>query len=192
MIGDIHHEKRTSLRSNAPAPRTITRKTRASPPCAYLSSSVGSRFSANWCSVKPPTTRTHCGAGVRVTCALSIAIASASVRTPSQLCHLGLLIRCEAAPGQPGDGGPAASSRRKTAAGHLVIRRGHDAYRERRLAGFRHADMDAWDAHDIAGAGSSGRGMNSASSASGSLMRPAFQSAAAWASRSFDEDTKFQ
>ena len=42
------------------------------------------------------------------------------------------------------------------------------------------------------GAGSSGSGMNSASSASGSFMRPAFQSAAAWASRSFDEDTKFK
>ena len=31
---------------------------------ALSSSSVGRRFSANWCSVKPPTTRTHCGAGV--------------------------------------------------------------------------------------------------------------------------------
>ena len=32
---------------------------------ALISSSVGRRFSANWNSVKPPTTRTHCGAGVR-------------------------------------------------------------------------------------------------------------------------------
>jgi hypothetical protein len=32
MTGDIHAENRTSPRSNAPAPRTITRKTRASPP----------------------------------------------------------------------------------------------------------------------------------------------------------------
>jgi hypothetical protein len=32
MTGDIHPENRTSLRSNTPAPRTITRKTRASPP----------------------------------------------------------------------------------------------------------------------------------------------------------------
>ncbi len=27
---------------------------------ALISSSVGSRFSANWCSVKPPTIRTQC------------------------------------------------------------------------------------------------------------------------------------
>ncbi len=32
---------------------------------AFSSSMVGRRFSTNWCSVKPPTTRTHCGAGVR-------------------------------------------------------------------------------------------------------------------------------
>lgn len=51
---------------------------------ALSSARVGRRFSANWCSVKPPTTRTHCGAGVRSTCALSMAIASASVATPSQ------------------------------------------------------------------------------------------------------------
>jgi len=50
-------------------------------------------------------------------------------------------------------------------------------------------------AQDMAGAGaggSSGSGMNSASSASGSFIRPAFQSAAASASRACDEDTKFQ
>jgi hypothetical protein len=29
-----------------------------------LSSSIVGSFSANWCSVKPPTTRTHCGVGV--------------------------------------------------------------------------------------------------------------------------------
>ena len=32
---------------------------------ALISSSVGSRRSANWNSDQPPTTRTHCGAGVR-------------------------------------------------------------------------------------------------------------------------------
>ncbi|MCY1217644.1 hypothetical protein D9M72_295640 [compost metagenome] len=51
---------------------------------AFSSSMVGSRFSANWCSVKPPTTRTHCGAGVRATWSFSMRIASASERTPSQ------------------------------------------------------------------------------------------------------------
>ena len=51
---------------------------------ALISSRVGRRFSANWCSVKPPTTRTHCGAGVIATCRLSIPIASARLRTPSQ------------------------------------------------------------------------------------------------------------
>jgi hypothetical protein len=45
---------------------------------------VGSRFSANWCSVKPPTTRTHCGGGVTATWRLSMDIASESDRTPSQ------------------------------------------------------------------------------------------------------------
>ena len=59
-------------------------KTGVSGAAALISSSVGSRFSANWCSVKPPTTRTHCGAGVRAAWALSIAMASASERTPSQ------------------------------------------------------------------------------------------------------------
>jgi hypothetical protein len=34
--------------------------------------------------VKPPTTRTHCGAGVLATWALSMSMASASERTPSQ------------------------------------------------------------------------------------------------------------
>ena len=46
--------------------------------------SVGMRFSANCSSVNPPTTRTHCGAGVRFTCSFSILIASASEGTPSQ------------------------------------------------------------------------------------------------------------
>ena len=59
-------------------------KTGVSGAAALISSSVGRRFSANWCSVKPPTTRTHCGAGVRATCALSMRIASANERTPSQ------------------------------------------------------------------------------------------------------------
>jgi len=40
-------------------------KTGVSGATAFNSSIVGRRFSANWCSVKPPTTRTHCGAGVR-------------------------------------------------------------------------------------------------------------------------------
>ncbi len=51
---------------------------------AFSSSMVGRRFSTNWCSVKPPTTRTHCGAGVTATCCLSISMASASEGTPSQ------------------------------------------------------------------------------------------------------------
>ena len=52
---------------------------------ASLSSArVGSRFSANWCSVKPPTTRTHCGAGVRCACSFSMRRPSASEGTPSQ------------------------------------------------------------------------------------------------------------
>src|SRR5690554_1576153 len=48
---------------------------------------------------------------------------------------------------------------------------------------------------DIAGAGGagvSGSGMNSSLSASGNFIRPAFQSSAAWARRSFDDETKFQ
>src|SRR4030095_7712807 len=48
------------------------------------SSSVGRRRSANCCSVKPPTTRTHCGGGVTATWRFSMAIASARLRTPSQ------------------------------------------------------------------------------------------------------------
>ena len=59
-------------------------KTGVSGAAAFNSSSVGRRFSANCDSLKPPTTRTHWGAGVTATCALSIAIASASERTPSQ------------------------------------------------------------------------------------------------------------
>jgi hypothetical protein len=51
---------------------------------AFSSSRVGRRFSANWCSVKPPTTRTHCGGGVRATCSRSMRMPSASERTPSQ------------------------------------------------------------------------------------------------------------
>ena len=52
---------------------------------ALISSSVGRRFSANWCSVKPPTTRTHCGAGVTVDLLPAASrIASASEGTPSQ------------------------------------------------------------------------------------------------------------
>jgi hypothetical protein len=57
---------------------------RVSGAAALISSSVGRRFSANWCSENPPTTRTHCGAGVRSTWSLSIRMASASERTPSQ------------------------------------------------------------------------------------------------------------
>ena len=51
---------------------------------ALSSAMVGSRFSTNWCSVKPPTTRTHCGAGVIATWRLSMPIASARLLTPSQ------------------------------------------------------------------------------------------------------------
>ena len=51
---------------------------------ALISSRVGSRFSANWNSVQPPTTRTHCGGGVRCACSLSMRRASASDGTPSQ------------------------------------------------------------------------------------------------------------
>ena len=59
-------------------------KTGVSGATALSSSIVGRRFSANWCSVKPPTTRTHCGGGVTATCRFSMFIASASERTPSQ------------------------------------------------------------------------------------------------------------
>ena len=51
---------------------------------AFSSPSVGRRLSANWSSVNPPTTRTHCGGGVRAACSFSIRIASANERTPSQ------------------------------------------------------------------------------------------------------------
>ncbi|MNU79970.1 hypothetical protein D3C71_695890 [compost metagenome] len=51
---------------------------------AFSSASVGRRFSTNWCSVKPPTTRTHCGAGVIATWRLSMPMASARLFTPSQ------------------------------------------------------------------------------------------------------------
>ena len=51
---------------------------------ALISSRVGRRFSTNWCSVKPPTTRTHWGGGVFWACFLSMAMASARVGTPSQ------------------------------------------------------------------------------------------------------------
>src|SRR5713101_6420044 len=59
-------------------------KTGVSGATALISSSVGNRFSSNWCSVKPPTTRTHWGGGVTAICRFSISIASASERTPSQ------------------------------------------------------------------------------------------------------------
>ena len=49
-----------------------------------ISSKVGKRFSANWNSVQPPTTRTHCGAGVLSACSLSKRNASATDGTPSQ------------------------------------------------------------------------------------------------------------
>jgi hypothetical protein len=59
-------------------------KTGVSGAASLTSASVGKRFSANWNSVNPPTTRTHCGAGVIIACRRSIDIASASVGTPSQ------------------------------------------------------------------------------------------------------------
>ncbi len=49
-----------------------------------ISSSVGMRRSANWNSVQPPTTRTHCGHGVRSACSFNMRSASASEGTPSQ------------------------------------------------------------------------------------------------------------
>ena len=52
--------------------------------------------------------------------------------------------------------------------------------------------ITGYDAVGLGGGGASGKAMNAWSSASGSFMRPAFQSAAAWASRSCDDDTKFQ
>jgi hypothetical protein len=51
---------------------------------SLISLRVGMRFSANWYSLKPPTTRTHWGAGVRQACSLSIFMASESDGTPSQ------------------------------------------------------------------------------------------------------------
>ena len=59
-------------------------KTGVSGAAAFSSSRVGRRRSANCSSVKPPTTRTHCGAGVMATCWRNMRIASASDRTPSQ------------------------------------------------------------------------------------------------------------
>ena len=49
---------------------------------ALSSSSEGSRFSANCCSVGRPTTRTHYGDGVTAPWRFSIAIASVRLRTP--------------------------------------------------------------------------------------------------------------
>jgi hypothetical protein len=51
---------------------------------ALISASVGTRRSANWNSDQPPTTRTHCGGGVRLACSLSMRYPSASDGTPSQ------------------------------------------------------------------------------------------------------------
>ena len=62
-------------------------KTGVSGAAALSSSSVGSRRSWNWCSVKPPTTRTHCGGGVRAACAFSIrhGVGEAAHAVPAQL-----------------------------------------------------------------------------------------------------------
>src|SRR5690606_18390999 len=57
---------------------------------------------------------------------------------------------------------------------------------------FGHGEVTLFLNNVADSAGSSGNGMNSASSASGSFIRPACQSEAAWASLSFEEDTKFQ
>ena len=59
-------------------------KTGVSGAAALISSSVGMRRSANWNSVHPPTTLTHCGDGVRKAWALSMRSASATEGTPSQ------------------------------------------------------------------------------------------------------------
>ena len=62
-------------------------KTGVSGATALISSSVGSRFSANWCSVKPPTTRTHCGGGVTRDLALQHGhgVGEAAHAVPAQL-----------------------------------------------------------------------------------------------------------
>ena len=62
-------------------------KTGVSGATALSSSIVGSRFSANWCSVKPPTTRTHCGGGVTATCRFSMrhGVGEAAHAVPAQL-----------------------------------------------------------------------------------------------------------
>jgi len=63
------------------------------------------------------------------------------------------------------------------------------------VAGFRNRRPGAKRHPHVAGAGgagSSGNGMNSTLSPSGSLIRPAFQSDTACASRFSEEDTKFQ
>ncbi len=59
-------------------------KTGVSGAAALISSRVGMRRSANWNSDQPPTTRTHCGAGVRSAWVFSIRSASARDGTPSQ------------------------------------------------------------------------------------------------------------
>ncbi|ARX88374.1 hypothetical protein SMD44_07861 [Streptomyces alboflavus] len=60
-----------------------SRNTGRSGAAAFSSASVGRRPSANWCRVKPPTTRTHWGGGV---CSAWWRIrrrASATDRTPA-------------------------------------------------------------------------------------------------------------
>jgi hypothetical protein len=74
--------RRAALLSNARSYRCMT-NTGVSGAAAFTSASVGSRRSANWNSFHPPTTRTHCGGGVRLACSLSIRRASASDGTPS-------------------------------------------------------------------------------------------------------------
>ena len=59
-------------------------KTGVSGAAALSSSSVGMRPSANWNSLQPPTTRTHCGGGVCCAWIRSRSSASPSERTPSQ------------------------------------------------------------------------------------------------------------
>ena len=58
-------------------------KTGVSGETALTSSRVGMRRSANWNSLQPPTTRTHCGDGVRRACSRSVRQAGHAV--PAQL-----------------------------------------------------------------------------------------------------------
>ena len=57
-------------------------KTGVSGAAALISSSVGKRRSTNWNSLQPPTTRTHCGGGVRAACSFSMRMRVGERRHP--------------------------------------------------------------------------------------------------------------